>query len=508
MMSPGHGLMRERELKLSVPDRFELPAMLLNTRLLAVEELPTLHLRATYHDTDDLRLARQGVTLRHRTGEEGGARWTLKLPRDSGGGSGIADRDEMQFDASSRTVPAEVREMVTAYARSMPLRSVATLKAVRRRWLLSDDGADLAELADDSVSVLEGRRIVARFRELEIEARRPDTDLRGLAAQLVAVGAAIAEPIPKVVRALGSRATQAPEVAMPGLDSQSTGHDLVATVISDAVLRMMRNDPLARMGDEEGIHQLRVATRRLRSDLRTLGALLAPEWRADVEPRLSALADRLGAVRDLDVLSSRLNADAGELRDDLRPLWKAFRSRRSRVMALLAGSLRDSSYVELLEILVEAAQRPPVTPDAATPAAPLAAEVGAGAWRRLERRAIDLDANAPDEAFHVTRIRAKRARYAAEAAARALPDKRAAAARRFAARIADLQDLLGGLQDSSVAIAELRAAAERRAANIPFALAVGRLIERQGRGADVARAGFAAVWKDLRRRRRRRWMVV
>lgn len=500
-----HGPMRERELKLSVPERFELPVMLLGDRPLEVQELDELQLRATYHDTEDLRLARQGVTLRHRTGEPGGARWTLKLPGEPGD-NGVADREELHFDGEARSIPEAVRDMVTAYARTASLRSVATLRTVRRRWLLSDDGSELAELADDRVSVLEGRRIVSRFRELEIEARDPAADLRGLAEQLGAIGAAIAEPIPKVVRALGSRATSAPDVVLPDLGSHSTGADLVGAVIADAVLRMMRNDPLARSGDEEGIHQLRVATRRLRSDLRTFETLVTPEWRDQVEPQLRELADRLGAVRDLDVLSGRLNADANELRSDLRPLWKAFSSRRARAMGQLQAALRGPSYAAVLEVMVEAAQRPPVTSDAGVAAAPLAAAVSAEAWRRLERRAKELEAATPDAAYHATRIRAKRARYVAEAAARALPPKRAAAARRFAARLADLQDVLGGLQDSTIAIGELRAAVERRSDNGPFALAVGRLVERQSRRSQEARAGFPRVWADVSRRRRRRWM--
>ena len=85
--------------------------------------------------------------------------------------------------------------------------AVATLRTRRRRWRFLMGEMEMAELANDEVSVVEGRRIVSRFRELELEAIEDDAPLEDLAEQLRVAGATDAEPIPKVVRALGSRAT-------------------------------------------------------------------------------------------------------------------------------------------------------------------------------------------------------------------------------------------------------------------------------------------------------------
>ena len=63
----------EREIKLTPGDGFVLPE-------LGGERLPTRVFISTYHDTQDLRLARHGVTLRHRV-EDGAGLWQLKLPR-------------------------------------------------------------------------------------------------------------------------------------------------------------------------------------------------------------------------------------------------------------------------------------------------------------------------------------------------------------------------------------------------------------------------------------------
>ena len=92
--------------------------------------------------------------------------------------------------------------------------------------------SEIAELANDEVSVVEGRRIVSRFRELELEAIEDDAPLEYLAEQLRVAGATDAEPIPKVVRALGSRATATPDIAPVVLPSEPT--------IADALRRRDR----------------------------------------------------------------------------------------------------------------------------------------------------------------------------------------------------------------------------------------------------------------------------
>ena len=75
-----HRPVTEREIKLALPGRFTMPALALDGDALEVAAMPDQQLRATYYDTADLRMARNGVTLRYRTGEAETPRWTLKLP--------------------------------------------------------------------------------------------------------------------------------------------------------------------------------------------------------------------------------------------------------------------------------------------------------------------------------------------------------------------------------------------------------------------------------------------
>jgi inorganic triphosphatase YgiF len=133
-------------------------------------------LAARYYDTDDLRLAASGVTLRRRTGGHD-AGWHLKLP--VGGHTRrevhapLGDEDE--------AVPADLVALVASWAGGRPLRPVATLGTRRTVWRIASPGGEtLAELADDLVTghrealpalAERGARAVAdlAWREIEVE---------------------------------------------------------------------------------------------------------------------------------------------------------------------------------------------------------------------------------------------------------------------------------------------------------------------------------------------------
>ena len=150
-----------------------------------VELLPALRLTATYYDTTDLRLARWGVTVRHRgsvpaTDE---LAWTVKLP----GGPALAGslaRRELGFEGPESRMPPTLVSLVRGLSRGAPLVPVARLRTDRRRWEVRDAaGGALAEIADDEVSVMvtgaggRGRRLAARFRELEVELTGADSTI-------------------------------------------------------------------------------------------------------------------------------------------------------------------------------------------------------------------------------------------------------------------------------------------------------------------------------------------
>jgi CHAD domain-containing protein len=497
--------MLEQEVKLSVEGSFAPSFPPGRSEVAGVEELPALDLRATYYDTPDLRLAREGVTLRCRSGEEEGARWTVKLPV----GNGVAEgRDELNFEGAAKEVPKRAQDLVRALVRLEPLHPVARLRTRRRRWLLRGaDGEELAELVDDRVSVLERGRVVERFREIEIEGRgieRPE--LERIASLITSDGVAPAEQTPKLVRALGARAQEPPDVApaKPPKPARPAA-DAVRAAIAAGVRRMILNDPRTRLGEVEPLHQMRVGTRRLRSDLRTFRPLLDPEWTQSLRDELKWVGRSLGAVRDLDVLLKRLRDEGADLEPDLEPLLKELERRRDEARRVLLDDLNSDRYVQLLERLVEGARDPRFTGLAGTAAREALPPLAGKAWRKLRKPARALgDASSPED-FHRVRVLAKRARYAAEAVAPALPRRRRDRGQRYAKRAADIQDVLGELQDSVVAKRTIEDFARKHAHDGPLNLAAGRMLERERRAAEAARAAFPRAWARLDRGKRRSW---
>jgi CHAD domain-containing protein len=170
-------------------------------------------------------------------------------------------------------------------------------------------------------------------------------------------------------------------------------------------------------------------------------------------------------------------------------------------------ALGDSAYPVLLDELVAAVRIPPIGPAASEPAAEAMPRFVLKAMRRLERRADDLHHGSTDGDFHRARIAAKRARYAAELAARVLQDRVAGGATRLAERLADAQDRLGTAQDAAVAESAIRSTLEGRGVSATYAFEAGRLVERQRARGRVARDAFLTAWPQLRRRKLRKWAM-
>ena len=496
----------EQELKLSIEGAFDPAFPPGESEVTGIEELPALDLRATYYDTPDLRLARSGLTLRHRTGEAIGGEWTLKLPS----GEGIAEgRDELNFEGNAGTIPLVVADLVTAFVRTSALMPVARLRTRRRRWALSgEDGDEIAELVDDRVSILQRGRVADRFREVEIEGRGiGKAALERIAGVIARDGIEPADQVPKLVRALGARAMAPPEIPAPRRPRRKDpAAATVRAALANGVRRVLLNDPRTRLGEAEPLHQMRVGTRRLRSDLKTFRGVVDREWADAMRDELRWLGTALGDVRDLDVLIERVRGEMSDLGPDLRSFLEALEARRDVARERLLGVLRSPRYVALLDRLVAAARSPALIPAADKPASDVLLPQVRRAWRRAARAAGDLDGPSPDEGFHEVRKRTKQARYAAEAVGPGLGGAHRDQAAVFAKRAAAVQDHLGALQDAVVAREAVERFAEKHPGQGRVGFAAGRLRERQEQARADARAGFPSVWRRLARPKRIKWM--
>lgn len=494
-------------MKLGAGPAFHLPDLTGVVEGVVVSAPETVHLDTVYYDTPDLRLARWGVSLRHRAGEG----WTLKLsapPSSPGKPGAVLERDELTFEGGARKPPRGALELVRAYVRNAELVPVARLSTLRRRLRLADSsGALVAEVVDDEVSVRDGRRVAARFREIEVESKMPERDGDGIIAPVVTrlrgAGAGAPDPTPKHVRAIGPRAQEPPEVAAEPTAKDASARDVIRAVFADAVASLLRHDPLVRTGgDPEAVHQARVASRKLRSHLRTFASLLPLDWSEPLRAELGWLAMGLGAVRDREVLLERLRARAESLpASDSRSATALLQALELEIEGLrktVRADLDSQRYIDLLEVLVAAAHAPPALPEGDQPAAAVLPGLASTPWKRLRTAVKQLPESPTDPELHRIRILAKRARYAAEAVAPVA----GAGAESFARAAAKLQTVLGEHQDSVTAQAWLRAArvSGRRA------FVAGELIALERIAADEARARWPRAWSSLDRKSLRSWM--
>jgi CHAD domain-containing protein len=484
----------EREVKLAAWGGFAMPALDDLTPDLSVESLKVKKLDATYYDTRDLRLARAGVSLRHRLGDD--PPWTVKLPEGDGGP--VMIRREIPFEGPAGTIPAPAAALVRAYARSEPLVAVARLKTERSRIGLKVNGMQVAEIADDEVSVYHGRRLASRFREVEVEVEdeAPDGLLPAVVEALRGAGAGAPDTTPKVVRALGPRALEPLPGAVSEVGPDSTMGEVVQAAVGNALARIVAHDPGVRLGDDpEDVHQARVGTRRLRSDLRTFRPLLDADWVAGLREEAGWYAALLGDVRDSEVLMERLEHQGATLpKEDAAAVTtivrRLARDREAARVRLLEG-MDSPRYVALLDRLTEAASQPEFAEgdgprQAAADALPALVR---RPWRRLAKAVKALPEVPADEQLHAVRILAKHTRYAAEAAAPVVGKPATA----FAKQIAAVQTVLGDHQDACVMEDWLRQVGPKTRSTRE-AMLIGQLIGLQRAEAAAKRAAWPEVW--------------
>jgi CHAD domain-containing protein len=493
----------EREVKLAASPSFRFPDLQDVVEGLTAEVQDPRSQQSIYFDTPDLRLARWGCSLRYRDADG----WTVKLPNQGTGA--LLVREEVRFDGDGKQPPPAAVDLLRAYVRSESVAPVTRLRTLRRTVILRDeDGRAVVEVVDDEVSVMDGRRLAARFRELEVEVgdQTPAAALDRVLDRLQAAGAGEPDPTPKYVHALGPLAMGTPEVHVADLPSGATAGDVVRQALAASVVRLLRHDAVIRLDvDPEGVHQARVATRRLRSDLRTFGALIDPAWATELRDELAWLADKLGAARDADVLLERLRGRVARLSGvDSRAASRflsGLADARKRAREDLMAAVGEPRYVAVLDRLVAAARSPALLLEADLPAATVLPGLVRGPWRKLAKEVRALDDPPTDEQLHRVRIRTKRVRYAAEAVSPLFGKQ----ARALAETAAALQEVLGEHNDAVNAARWLRQSVQ--GARSPQASFVaGELAGLERWAADEARAAWPKAWKLLSKPGLRAWL--
>lgn len=218
--------------------------------------------------------------------------------------------------------------------------------------------------------------------------------------------------------------------------------------------------------DPEGVHDMRVASRRLRSALRDFAPYLNKE--KALQKRLKSVAGALGAVRDEDVALmalEKLGAEADEASAaGVARLADERRVRRERARLALAAAIDAATLTEVqtaLDALL--ARAPKARRGKANGAHQNQAEeqtfrqVGQRiilkGFDELRSRSASLYHPFKPEPLHDMRIAAKRLRYAVQLFAQCWGEQLAP----LAQEVAELQDCLGELHDCDVWIKDIGA---------------------------------------------------
>ncbi len=474
--------------------------------IVSVVDQGTQDLDAVYYDTDDLRLAGASVTLRRRTGGTD-AGWHLKLPLSGD------SREEVRAPLSD-TLPDTLRDLALSRTRGADLRPVVRIRSTRGvRQLVGSHGGALAELSIDAVraeALLATGTGAASWTEMEVELA-PDTDpalLDVVDKTLRKSGVNRADSPSKLARALEETAVGAPRLSderAAETAARGSAGEAVLGYVQEQIRTLVKLDPAVRRDVPDSVHKMRVASRRLRSVLRSYRSVLDRKATDPVRKELKWLGGELGAERDQEVLLERLSSKIGALPQELvlgpvaarLQIWDARRSSEARRRTL--DALNSDRYLALLDSLATLTARPPLRAKAARKPEKVTAKAIVKEYGRLSARmthALDLSPGTDrDMALHEARKAAKRTRYATEPARNALGKP----AKRLGKRVKAVQQVLGEHQDSVVARDALRemALAAHAAGEIGFVW--GLLYGQEQAVAERCERELPAVWADASR---------
>jgi inorganic triphosphatase YgiF len=429
----------------------------------------TRDLVSVYFDTADRVLQTLGASLRVR---DGSGRHIQTLKR----GSGIARREqeiEVESFAPDPRMPSLRRLLKRAPDASLrPLFSVAVTRRQRR---LEFAGATI-ELALDEGEVRAGR---ASRPVCELELELKDGPRAALFALAEVLGRAAPLYLSFETKAARGQALAAGEEAVkPGpvhIAADATTAEAFQAIAGRALGRLAsaaaryRAAPLA-----EPVHQLRVATRTLRSAIEAYGPIIGDGEDARLDGELKWLTGSADALRDLDVFLAETLAPARAEQpadEALARLAEAALAARQAAAADLHEAVTSARFRTLLLELARWLETgawlddPALAKGRSRPAQRFVAKTLARGRKRLLKKAKGLAKLAPDER-HKARIAAKKLRYAAEGAA-ALFSKRQT--RGLIDCLKAFQEALGSLNDIAAArrlIVSLQAPKEAQAAGL------------------------------------------
>jgi triphosphatase len=478
----------------------------------------------TYLDTRDWRLHRAGYSLRIRR-KGGAAQATLKSLAE--GEEGLRRRTEFSEGLAGKDVAAlldatgSVATRARLAAGRAPLVPLFDIRTRRREYRLTIDGDAAGEVAVDRTTIpLGDGSESARLRRVEVEvpedlvpAVRPFVESLRSACGLQP---AALSKYQAGLLAKGLQPVVTPDLGPMEVDASRTIGEVAFAVLRCHLTNVLANEPGTRIGDDiEDLHDMRVATRRLRAALAMFGGVLPVRF-ARLRDELGWVADALGAVRDLDVqlgqLDEWVSASAEEDGAALEPLRQVLDFQRRDARDRMLAVLDSGRYERLVTGFTAGLQRGPLRTSTASrqPVLGAAPDLILERYGAVRKRGRRITEGSPSSEYHRLRIGSKRLRYALEFLSEVYPKEIPPLVKRLVA----VQDILGLHQDADVAIQRLRATVTEQGGSLaPVTIfAMGAVARRYAAQQEDLRARLPKAydrltgkrWKALRREMERR----
>ncbi len=476
-----------------------------------------------YLDTPDLRVLRGGYACRLRQ-RDTAVIATLKsvTPAESE----VHTREELEValdgveDRPADWPAGAARELAMRLTDDVPLGTLFVIRQQRQVRPVLKEQDTIAEWSLDDVTIDSGGD-TRHYHELELELKPGGTtaDLEHMTEFLGLVEGLtpqLESKFERAARMLGlsgeaaaaaaatPSATTSREGKGPGVEPSDTMAEAGRKILRQNFRKMRKQEPGVREGkDIEAVHQMRVATRRMRAALALFAPYYRPKVVAELERGLKRTARALGGVRDLDVFLDRADAHAARLpegrRAELAPMFNHWHARRDKARVDLMKWLDEAAYEQFEERFKAFAETRGagtardhvdiVHPTRVREVAP------ALIWEAYARvRAYEpLIADAPIETLHALRIEGKRMRYTLEFFAEDLGP----GAERLIGAVTAMQDHLGNLHDADVdaaALTEFLAAHDGRDGNLQL---VRHYLSRRMAERARLRSSFPRVWQRI-----------
>jgi inorganic triphosphatase YgiF len=473
-------------------------------------------LENVYFDTPDQRLRARGLAFRVR---KDGRRYYQTLKSDDAEGL-AAYRGEWQNPLRSSEpdlalMPEGGRAALDGAVDTGELRPLFATHVRRtvRRIETTDQagGSSVIEAALD-LGAIEANGATLPIAEVELELLEGSPEaLYALALELNALAPLRLETRSKSARgyALAARAAPAWHKAAPAtLEADATVDQAIRAILRNCIQQWCANEAAALDGsDPEGVHQMRVGLRRLRSAFALFGRLFEPEQRARLSGEAKDIVSSLGPARDWDVFLGELLAPVGAARPHdagLARLGEAAQAARARRYAQARAAIQAPSYsrymLQLGRWIEGCGWRAQATERGADWLDRPVLEFAAHLLAKRQRKALKLGrrfAQLSAEERHRVRIALKKLRYATEFFQTLYPKKDT---KPYLAALKDLQDRLGHLNDVAVAerlIGTLLAEPERGPAGDAIRWGAGLVLGWHARGVAELEPTTLRAWQEF-----------